>query len=494
MSKKNLFNKKFNKSVLSINKRIESFFNFFKENFFYKKNFSRNIKTIDKKIFIFVAAIFIIIITYFQLPAFYDKNKIKTQLENQILDQYNLEVKLDESLRYGLFPKPHFYSKKTIITYESNNIAKSQNTRVLISLKNFFSPEDIKIKDIIFKKTDFKINISNFNFFTNLLDLNKSNKNLNFYNSKLFYLDQNSDLIFLSNIKNLDYLYEENFIPKLNSKFELFNIPINLDISHDIYEKKFISEIRAKPLRLHVENFLSYNENFLDGLLELSIINKSKKINYNFKNNILNFETMDNNIEGNIYIKPFFLSTIVNFPIIDLKKITKDNSILINILKTEIFNNKNLNGKISINSDTINGNNFLNDIKFTILLEQGNIFIQNLSMIFKDTIIINFSDTQLVIDNNNLNFAGEITFDFINIDNFYSHYQISRKYRKDIKKIKFGYLFNYDEKFIEIDNLKVDGTSNQNLDDFLNIINSKKDNISNKIIFRNTIKNFFRNF
>ena len=33
MSKKNLFNKKFNKSVLSINKRIESFFNFFKENF-----------------------------------------------------------------------------------------------------------------------------------------------------------------------------------------------------------------------------------------------------------------------------------------------------------------------------------------------------------------------------------------------------------------------------------------------------------------------------
>ena len=81
-----------------------------------------------------------------------------------------------------------------------------------------------------------------------------------------------------------------------------------------------ISEIRAKPLRLHVENFLSYNENFLDGLLDLSIINKSKKINYNFKNNILNFETMDNNIEGNIYIKPFFLSTIVNFPIIDLKK------------------------------------------------------------------------------------------------------------------------------------------------------------------------------
>ena len=108
MSKKNLFNKKFNKSVLSITKRIESFFNFFKENFFNKKNFSRNLNAIDKRIFFTIATIVIAITGYFLSPSFFDKNKIKAELENQILDQYNLKVKFDATLKYGLFPKPKF--------------------------------------------------------------------------------------------------------------------------------------------------------------------------------------------------------------------------------------------------------------------------------------------------------------------------------------------------------------------------------------------------
>ena len=75
MKKKNIFQKKFNKSVLSITNRIESFFNFFKENFFIKKK--RNFKTIDKRIFLVLAVIFIATISYFLLPAFYDKENIE---------------------------------------------------------------------------------------------------------------------------------------------------------------------------------------------------------------------------------------------------------------------------------------------------------------------------------------------------------------------------------------------------------------------------------
>ena len=159
MQKKNIFLKKVSKSLLSITKRIESFFNFFKENFFNKKKrYSSTLKTIDRRIFLALAIFLITLIGYFLLPAFYYKDKIKVQIENQVLDKYNLEVKLDQSLRYGLFPKPHFYSKNVIISYNSNEIAKSNNTRILIYINNFFSPSSLKIKDLTFKKTDFKIN------------------------------------------------------------------------------------------------------------------------------------------------------------------------------------------------------------------------------------------------------------------------------------------------------------------------------------------------
>ena len=85
MSKKNLFNKKFNKSVLSINKRIESFFNFFKENFSHKKNFSRNLNAIDKRIFFTIAIIVIALTGFFLSPSFFNKNKIKAEKINKVL-------------------------------------------------------------------------------------------------------------------------------------------------------------------------------------------------------------------------------------------------------------------------------------------------------------------------------------------------------------------------------------------------------------------------
>ena len=37
------------------------------------------------------------IIVYFLLPSFYDKSKVKAQLENQIFQKYNFKVKLDNN-------------------------------------------------------------------------------------------------------------------------------------------------------------------------------------------------------------------------------------------------------------------------------------------------------------------------------------------------------------------------------------------------------------
>ena len=51
-----------------------------------------------------------------------------------------------------------------------------------------------------------------------------------------------------------------------------------------------------------------------------------------------------------------------------------------------------------------------------------------------------------------------------------------------------------DDEFLEIDNLKINGIVNQNSEEFLKNFNSKKYNILNKIIFKNSVKNFFQNY
>ena len=52
MFKKNLFKKKSHKSVLSITKRIESFFNFLRENFFFKKKKPEIFKLLIREYFL----------------------------------------------------------------------------------------------------------------------------------------------------------------------------------------------------------------------------------------------------------------------------------------------------------------------------------------------------------------------------------------------------------------------------------------------------------
>ena len=121
----NLFIKKFQKRLLSVNELIESFFNSIQRLIKSKKNKKIDIKKIDKKIIYSVVSIIVLVFTYFLIPAFYDKNRIKSLLENQINNQYNLEVKFKNKLRYGFFPKPHFFSKDLSIIYDEKVIAEN---------------------------------------------------------------------------------------------------------------------------------------------------------------------------------------------------------------------------------------------------------------------------------------------------------------------------------------------------------------------------------
>tara|TARA_B100001093_G_scaffold327465_1_gene312424 strand:+ start:1221 stop:2708 length:1488 start_codon:yes stop_codon:yes gene_type:complete len=490
MQKKNIFPKKFNKSVISITKRIESFFNFFANNFFNKKK--RNLKNIDNRIILALAIIFISISSYFLLPSFYDQNKIKNQIENLLLDEYNLEVKLDQSLKYGVFPRPHFYSKNVIINYKSKEIAKAESAKISIITKNLFSIKNIKIKKIIFRETDFRLDFSNFNFFINLLNNIDGEEKVNFINSKLFYLDQNDDVIFISNIKKLDYLFDDDLYKKLNSKLNIFNIPINLSVRYNSLDKNFFIETNSHPLRLNIKNNSNYDSEKLKGQLDFTLVNKDKKISYIYKNNTLNFNTEDDKIKGNINIKPFFITTNLKIFQIDLKEIFKENSVLVNFLKSEALNNKNLNGEIKFNTNNLKRINFLKEIVFSIILEEGQVSIKNLNANFKESVVINLDNTQLIVDDNQLKFSGFIDLDFINIKKFFEHYQINIKDRKYIKRISLAFLFHLDEKFIEIDNFEVDGNINDNLNDFLNDFNLKKENVFNNIIFRNSVKDFFK--
>ena len=492
MIKKNLFIKKFNKSLISIIERIESFFTYYFE--FFKKN-KKNKKIIDKRIFIAAGSIVILIISYFLTPAFYDKRILKINLEKRILDKYNLEVKLDKPIKYSFFPKPHFYIKDSIISYKESNLAKSNQSNIYISKNFFLTSDSIKVNNIKFKKTEFNITKDNFTFFKNILNANKSNHSLNFSNSKLFYKDQNEDVVFFTKIKNLDLLYNMDFAQELDANFQIFSTLFKLNFVNDLEKRKSFTKLDSHELRLNFENLYDYSEKNNIGLLNLKFINKKKKIEYQISKKFLKFKSDGDILEGTIDLKPFYLTTNLKLDQIDIVKIFKKNSIILNLLNSELLNNQNLNANVNIYSNGIKNVNYLNDVSLNFFFEEGNIFLKDSKISWRDSINVNLDDVNLINNNNNkIIINGAVSFDFIDLNDFYKQYQIKKINRKKIKKVRLDFTLNLDEKSVEIDNLNIDGSSKKIKDNFVTKFNIDKKNIFNKIVFKNIIKDFFENF
>jgi len=259
-----------------------------------------------------------------------------------------------------------------------------------------------------------------------------------------------------------------------------------------LLNKKIISKIDFNSLKLNINNHMYFDENELNGQLDFNILKKNKKIDYIFRDKELIFNSDDKKITGAISIKPFFLSSNLNLRKIEVKKFLKNDSIVTNLIKSEILNNKNLNGKISISADNLNDLKHVDAINFDIQFEEGLVLVNNLNFVFKNSVTVNLDEVNLIVEENKLKFFGDITLDFKDIEKFYSHFQVRTYYRKIIDKINSSFVFNLDDGTLEINELKINEINEKILKKYINDFNSQKNNILNKVVFRNTIKDFFK--
>ena len=112
MSKHNIFTKKLKKQFLSINDLIESYFNRLR---LFVLKFKKSKFSSNNKVILISGILFVSIICYFLIPSFYNKNQIQEEIKNQISKKYDIKIKFNDQIRYGLLPKPHFHAKKLAI-------------------------------------------------------------------------------------------------------------------------------------------------------------------------------------------------------------------------------------------------------------------------------------------------------------------------------------------------------------------------------------------
>ncbi len=491
MSKHNILPKKIKKQFLSINDSIESYFNGLK---FLIKNFRKFKLHTNNKAFLIGGIIFISTLSYFLMPTVYNKKIIQEKIENQILDKFNVNIEFNQKIKYGLFPKPHFYSNNLSIIQNKKKIATIKKFRIYILSSKLLSINNVYVKDVILSETDFNLNSDNINFFKKLLTTKPNEDKFIIKNSNIFYKNFSDEVLFLSKIDNFKFFYDyKNLDNVLISKNEAFKIPFVLKIKNKRLNKELLFTLNARKLRLILENKTDYNDVNKKGTIDVSFINKNTLIDYQLNKDSLTFTSKDRYLSynGKIDLKPFYFVSNFDYDNLNTKNLFKDDSILSELIKSEILNNRNLNMNLNLNVKNILNINELNNLLLRIGISQGNIGLSNSKVMWNDDIEITLKESYLNYDKEDIKLVGRARVDFKKFNNFYSSFQIKKKNRKEIDKFEIDFVYNLTQKKINFDNPLIDNKSNKNVDKFIQDFNFENKKFMNKIIIKNFVNNLF---
>ena len=492
MPKQNSFVKNLKYISKSINSLLEQNLNKLKfDNF--------KILASNNKIIITVVAVFIFFISYLLVPTFYKQDDISKELKNELLSKFNLDFTFNQKLNYNFFPRPHFTSKDSLIVKNKKNIAEINQIKIYISLNSLFSVKNFNINEVILEKANFELNNKNSNFFFKILNNNFLDAKLKIQNSNIFFRNSEKDVLFINKIKNMSYYYDQSELKNiLYSENEIFNTHFSLEVIDDEDKKKIYSKLNLDFAKLQIENIFNYDLETKSGLANLFFNKKKSSVNYKINKNFFEFDYYDELekkkflYNGKLNFKPFFSTLDGDTEEINISYLFGKNAIISELLRTGIFNSKNIDFKLNINANKIQNKRDFVNLFLKSKIQDGLIDLDDTQIEWKNNSIIKLTDTLIFIKDGKLFLDGKSQINIKNIKNIYKFLLTPKNFRKEIKKVNFNFSYGFDERVIILNDIMIDGKYNQKVNEKLNNIYLRGTDMQNKILFKNMTNDLFK--
>ena len=494
MSKTNFFIKYFKNINFFINNLLEKNLN--------KLN-SKNLSFLFKnnKIILTFVALIVFFTSYLLLPTFYNQSDISKELKNQLQNKFNLNFKFSQEIKYNFFPRPHFTTIDTTIINDQEEISKISKLKIFVKFNKLSSIKNIEAYDIILENANFDIDIENYNFFLKLLDKSFKNENLTIKNSNIFFKNLDNEVLFINKVLKLKYYYEQK---ELRNIFyldsEIFNIPFTMETFFNKDKSKVFSKINLKSMKLQIENELTFENEKKIGKSEF-ILNKLKRnAEYQINKNSTNFRIFDRIdqpdiiYKGNFNFKPFYGNLEGYLNEINLNTIFGSNAVIAELLKTEIFNNKNIDFKINILADNVYKNANFKNINFSLNFQEGLIDTDDTKFKWRDFADFELFESLVFVKNGELILDGKIKIYINDYNKIYKFLLTPKNYRNKIKEVDFNFTYNFDQRIAELKDIKIDNKINQSVNKILNNVFFKKEDLQNKIYFKNLLNEAIKNY
>ncbi len=435
------------------------------------------------------------------VPTFYNQSDISKQLKTELQNKLDLNFEFSQDLQYNFFPKPHFTTTESVILDNQNEISEINKLKIFVSYDNFFSLKNIEITDLILENANFNLNKKNYKFFRNLLNKSFQYVNLVIKDSNIFFRNSDDEVLFINKIIKIKYYFEEKELKNIfYSENEIFNIPFYMETFFNEDKSKIFSKINFNKINLKIKNELSLNNENKLGRSEF-ILNKLKRnANYQIEKNIFKFHIFDKidqptlSYKGEFNFKPFFASFEGDLEELKLDYIIGSNAIIVQLLKTEILNNKNIDFKLNLKADRIYKNFNFKEIILNSKIQDGLIDTDQTKFKWKNYAEFELLQSLIFVKNGELVLDGKLKINVKNYKDIYKFLLTPKKYRNEIQNIDLNFTYNFDQKTAELKDIQIDNKININVNKILNNIIIKKDKLQNKIYFKNLLNKAIKSY
>ena len=357
------------------------------------------------------------------------------------------------------------------------------------------------MQDVIIEEGNFNLNKKNYGFFTKLLDSDFKDIKLQVINSNIFYRNLENDVLFINKIVNAKYIHDPNESKTiLYSKNNIFNMPYSMETFSDKNKKKLNLKLNIESLGLQLENQFSYSEKFTLGLSEFNYSNLKSVAEYKTNKNYFEFKLFDKaqkskfSYNGKLNFKPFHSYLEGSTTELNFDHLFSTNAIIKQLLKTEIFNNKNIDFKLNISANKIkNIDNFTN-IFLKSKIQEGLIDLDQTKFSWKNHVNFNLTDSLIYIKDGKLILDANSEINITNLDEVYKFLLTPKSLRKKINKMNINFTYLFDEKIININNIRVNDKTDKNLNNNINKIYLKDNILQNKVYFKKFLNEAIKSY
>ena len=487
ISKKNLlsFSKKVNLILINI-------FNNLKFN-----NLKRLTKLflIDKRVIFTLIIIFFSVFVHLSTPAFYKDSWVKGIVKNQFEKEFKFEIVFSEKFSYAIFPIPHFRFKDVRFISKERDLAQIELVKVYLTFSKFLDKNKMNIQNVVIKKAKFDFFKEDLKNLVNFFNRKINDKKITLLNSKIFLKDEDEDIYSIISISKSQSIY--NKIEDLNNldvDGEIFNNSFKLKLKNDFSDSRSNLDLVFNKLNKKFINDIDFKNKKVKGSLSYFDARKKYDTAYTFHNDILKFYSNEKVgdkalYNGIINFSPFSSKLKINLKSINLRNLIGNDSLFLEILKSNIFMNENLNFNIEVKSKNISNHRKLKNLNLNINYENQLLNFNQSNFLLKDILKVNLIDSKF-INSKKQYFLG--TFEILIYDhsNLYKFFQTKKKYRKKIDTIYITTKYDFLKNNLILEKVIIDNYSNENINDLIKKYNQDNIMISNKV----DLRNFFNSF